>query len=120
VWVLNTAPPSTMRIDPRTGRVTTAGEILAQAGIPRAHGVAFAGGAMWAFTYPRSRSPTVFDPIAGTAALWELSAATGRVVAGPIRLVALEPDAIAASARNVCIGDYLNRTVTCVPPSPSR
>ena len=142
VWVANTSPPSVMRIDPRTGRVATVpeigvlgagfgslwaasgnyvtrfdpgtGRIEARWYIARASGLAFGGGDVWVLTYPRSDSPTVFNEIARTAAVWELDPSTNRVAPRPLRLAALEPIAIGASATNVCVGDYATATVTSI------
>jgi hypothetical protein len=94
------------RDDPGSGR------IVARWYIARASGLAFGGGDVWVLTYPRSDSPTVFDPIARTAAVWELDPATDRVAPRLIRLAALEPIAISSSATNVCVGDDATATVT--------
>ncbi len=96
------------RFDPGTGRIE------ARWYIARASGLAFGGGDVWVLTSPRSSSPTVFDAIARTAAVWELDPANEPRRAKSIRLAALEPIAIGASATNVCVGDYATATVTSI------
>jgi hypothetical protein len=112
------------RFDPGSGRIVARCRIVARWYIARASGLAFGSADVWALTYPRSDSPTVFDPIARTAAVWELDPATDRVAPRPIRLAALEPIAISSSATNVCVGDYATATVTSIriahPRRPGR
>ena len=94
------------RLNPETGA------ILASIPIPRAEAIAIGGGEVWALSAPRSRSPTLFCPIKGTAALWEIDPRTNRIVGKPVKLGALEPIALEATVRDVWVADYSSRTVT--------
>ncbi len=107
LWVTNTSPPSVDRVDPSTGLVTRMGftgligagygSLWAASGlddtvvrvdprtgtpiavlrVPRAEAVAVGAGGVWVLAGPRSRSPTRFLPIKGTAALWENGDSSG-------------------------------------------
>lgn len=140
LWVENTSPPSVMRIDPATGNVSAVpvvgvtvvgydslwaasddsltrlqpkpGQVVASVRIPRGVAVAIGAGAVWVLAYPRSGSPTVFDPIKDTAALWEVDPSSNQIVGKPLRLDALQPIAITATDRNVWVADYNSGTVT--------
>jgi hypothetical protein len=94
------------RLNPKTGA------ILASIRIPRALAIAIGGGEEWVFSQPRSRSPTLFNPIRNTAALWEIDPRANRIVGKPLKLKTLDPIAVAASARNLWAADYSSRTVT--------
>lgn len=94
------------RLNPETGA------ILASIPIPRAEAIAIGGGEVWVLSAPRSRSRTLFYPIKGTAALWEVNPRTNRIVGKPVKLNALQPTALAATAHNVWVADYNSRTVT--------
>lgn len=95
-----------MRVDPGTGQV------VASLPIPRGVAVAIGAHEIWVLAYPRSSSPTVFDPIKHTAALWEVNPKTDRIIGKPIRLDALQPIAVTAIQRNVWVADYDSATVT--------
>jgi streptogramin lyase len=97
---------SLTQVDPVTDRV------LWSVPVPRAASVALGDDRVWVLAYPQSSSMTLFDPIKGTAALWELDPASGRVTGRPTRLYATEPIAIAAGPRNVWIADYDSATTT--------
>lgn len=148
VLVENTSPPSVMRIDPATGNVSavpvvgvtavgydslwavsddsltrlqpTSGQVIASVRIPRGVAVAIGAGAVWVLVYSRSSSPTVFDPIKHTAALWEVDPSSDHIVGKPIRLDALQPIAITATDRNVWVADYNSGTVTRLRLVPCR
>jgi streptogramin lyase len=100
------ANDSLTRIDPRTGQV--------QAGvhIPRAQEIAIGAGEVWVLAAPRSSSPTLFYPIKHTAALWEVSPGSNRIIAKPVRLASQQPVAVTASHENVWVADYSSATVT--------
>jgi streptogramin lyase len=140
VWVENTSPPSVMRIDPATGNVSAVpvvgvtavgygslwaasddsltrfeaktGQVVASVRIPRGVAVAIGAGEVWDLAYPRSSSPTVFDPIKHTAALWEVDPRNNQIIGTPIRLDALQPIAITATDTNVWVADYKSGTIT--------
>ncbi len=152
VWVADTSPFSVLRVEPSTGRVTTAvgtspgpaGDfgigsiglrfgslwvasndsltridphtfrVIATVPMPRSDLIAFAAGAVWVFADPRSSSPTRYYPIKNTAALWEVSPKSDRVVGTPLHLNAVEPIALAANGRNLWLADYIRGTVTRV------
>jgi len=100
------ADDSLTRIDPRTSQV------VASTRIPRGAAVAIGAGEVWVLSYPRSSTPTVFDPVKHTAALWEVDPKTNRVVGKPIRLDALQPIAVTTTHSNVWVADYSSATVT--------
>jgi hypothetical protein len=139
VWVENTAPPSVMRIDPATGNVSAVpavgvtaigydslwaasegslrrfdpgtGRILASLRIPRAQQIAIGAGEVWILASPRSSSPTVFDPIKHTAALWEVDPRNNQIIGKAISLDAVQPIALAVTSANVWVADYRTETV---------
>jgi hypothetical protein len=91
------------RLDPRTGQV------VARVRIPRAQNIAIGGGEVWVLAAPRSRSPTLFDPIKHTAALWAVDPKSNRIIAKPIRLN--DQTAITANHKSVWVAGY-DATVT--------
>ena len=88
------------------------GQVRSNVPSPRGVAVALGDGRVWVLAYLRSSSPTIFDPIKGTAALWEVDPGSGRVTGRPIRLGATQPIAIAAGRRALWIADYASSTVT--------
>jgi hypothetical protein len=76
--------------------------------------VAFGHGLGWVLSYPRSSSPTVFDPIAGTAALWQVDPSGGHMLGGPIRLHGSQPIALTVKGHDLWIADYAGSTITRV------
>ncbi len=96
------------------------GRIVARWHVARASGLAFGAGDVWVLTDPRSSSPTVFDPITRTAAVWEVDTANNRIAPKPFGLAVLEPVAIGASTTNVCVGEYATATVTSIRLAPTR
>ncbi|HEY2201892.1 MAG TPA: hypothetical protein VGH56_08385 [Solirubrobacteraceae bacterium] len=89
-----------IRVDPTTGQT------LARIAVPRVVGVAFGGGRLWAIAYPKSRSTSTFEPIRGTAALWQIDPKTNRVITKPVHLQMLEPISIVVSRGQLWIADY--------------
>jgi hypothetical protein len=89
-----------VRIDPGSGAV--------QASIPveRAQDVALDGSDAWVLASPRSSDPTLFMPIAGTAAVRLVDAATDRVVGEAMALDDLQPIGIAAGEGGAWVVDY--------------
>jgi streptogramin lyase len=97
---------SLARIDPASGRTRST------VPIPRGVAVAFGDGRGWVLSYPRSSSPTVFDPIPGTAALWQVDPNSGRVLGVPIRLPEVQPLALGIEGQYISIADYARATIT--------
>jgi hypothetical protein len=93
-------PPAIVRIDPATGQT------LARIDVPRVVGISFGGGRVWAISYPRSRSASTFQPIKGTAALWQIDPRTNHVIGKPIHLPLTQPDSIVVSDGQLWIADY--------------
>ena len=140
LWVTNTSPPSVVRVDPASGEVRTVpitGQVAVGYGslwaasddqvvradpetgqpietfrIPRAVAVAATDGPVWVLALPESSSPTLFYPIKGTAAVWEIDPADNHIVAQPVLIDDLQPIAIAAGEGAVWVADYDSATVT--------
>ncbi len=141
LWVTNTSPPSVVRVDPASGEVRTVGSLTGDLSvadgslwaalddqvvradpetgqpietfsIPRAVAVAASEGLVWVLALPESSSPTLFYPIKGTAALWEIDPANNRIVGQPVRIDDLQPIALAAGDGAVWVADYDSATVT--------
>lgn len=89
-----------LRVDPANGN------FLAQINVPRAVAITASGGRVWAISYPRSRSASIFEPIKDTAALWQINPHTNRIIGKPIRLPLTQPDSIVVSKRQLWIADY--------------
>ena len=89
-----------VRVDPATGQT------LARIAVPRVVGVSSGGGRVWAISYPKSRSASTFQPIKGTAALWQIDPRTNRVIGKPVRLPLIQPISIVASHGQLWIADY--------------
>lgn len=104
LWSL--ANRSLSRVDPLTGRLRWS------IPIPRGVAIALDERRVWVLAYPRSSSTTVFDPIKGTAALWEIDPGSGRTVSQPIPLGGRQPIAIAADYHVLWIADYDGSTIT--------
>lgn len=66
---------------------------------------------MWAISYPKSRSPSTFQPIKGTAALWQIDPRTNRVIGKPIHLPLIQLISIVASHGQLWIADYQSSKV---------
>jgi len=88
------------RIDPESGAVQEA------IPIDRAQDVAIDGSEVWVLVSVRSSDPTLFYPIAGTAALRLIDVATNHVVGEPAALEDLQPIAIAAGEDGAWVADY--------------
>jgi hypothetical protein len=69
-------------------------------------GIAIGAGEVWVLGYPRSSSPTLFEPIKHTAALWEVDPRTNRITGKAPRFDAEEPIAITADSQDVWIANY--------------
>jgi hypothetical protein len=89
-----------VRVNPATGQT------LARINVPRVIGVSSGGGRVWAISYPRSRSASTFQPIKGTAALWQIDPRTNRVIGKPIHLPLIQPISIVVSTGQLWIADY--------------
>jgi Domain of unknown function (DUF5074) len=140
LWVTNTSPPSVVRVDPASGEVRTVGftgqvavgygslwaafedqvvrgdpetgQPIERFSIPRAVAVAASEGLVWVLALPESSSPTLFYPIKGTAALWEIDPADNHLVGKPVLIDDLQPIALAAGEGAVWVADYDGATVT--------
>ena len=89
-----------IRVNPATGQT------LAQIAVPRVIGVASGDGRVWAISYPRSRSASLFEAIKGTAELWQIDPTTNRVIGKPTHLSLTQPVSIAVSGQQLWIADY--------------
>jgi hypothetical protein len=89
-----------IRVNPANGKT------LAQIDLPRVISISSGAGRLWAISYPRSRSARLFDPIKGTAALWQIDPRTSHIVGRPVRLPLTEPISIVVSDRQLWIADY--------------
>ena len=94
-----------VRVNPATGQT------LARINVPRVIGVSSGGGRVWAISYPRSRSASTFQPIKGTAALWQIDPRTNRVIGKPIHLPLIQPSSIVVSTGQLWIADYQSEKV---------
>ena len=94
-----------LRVDPATGQT------LARIAVPRVIGISSGGSRVWAISYPQSRSPSTFQPIKGTAALWQIDPETNRVIGRPIHLRLTQPITIVVSDGQLWIADYQSRKV---------
>lgn len=141
LWVTNTSPPSVVRVDTASGEVRKVGSVTGDLAvaygslwaasedqvvradpetgqpietfhIPRAVAVATSEGQVWVLAMPESSSPTFFNPIKGTAALWQIDPADNRIVGEPVRIDDLQPIAFAAGEGAVWVADYDGGTVT--------
>jgi streptogramin lyase len=141
LWVTNTSPPSVVRVDPASGEVrtvsSTAGDLAIAYGslwaaaedevvradpetgrsvhtfsIPGAAHVATSEGQVWVLAMPESSSPTLFYPIKGTAALWQIDPADNRIVGEPTHIDDLQPISLAAGEGAVWAADYDSATIT--------
>lgn len=95
-----------VRYDPATRSV------IARIAIPRVAALGFGDGRVWAISSPRSRSASTFNPIKGTAALYQIDPRTDRVIGTPIHLPMTEPDAIVVSHNQLWIADYSSGEVS--------
>jgi streptogramin lyase len=102
----STANGSLTRVDPSSGQTRS------RVPLPRGVAIVFAHGRGWVLSYPRSSSTTVFDPIPGTAVLWQIDPNTGRVLGGPLRLHAAQPIALTVARQSLWIADYAKGALT--------
>ena len=103
LWVQTNAASddgAIVRIQPATGRT------LARIDVPRVVGISSGGGRVWAISYPRSRSAHTFQPIKGTAALWQIDPRTNRVIGKPVHLPLTQPVSVVVSDGQLWIADY--------------
>jgi hypothetical protein len=103
LWIQSNAgsdDAAIVRVDPATG------QSLARIAVPRVVGVSSGGGRVWAISYPKSCSASTFQPIKGTAALWQIDPRTNRVIGKPIHLPLIQPISIVASHGQLWIADY--------------
>jgi DNA-binding beta-propeller fold protein YncE len=138
LWVTNTSPPSVVRVDPTTGKVTTAnftgdtaagfgslwaasrgavvradpltGRATATIPVPRPQAVAVGAGRVWVLGSPGVSS--LVRPLKRTAELWQIDPARNRVSGRPTRLRAQQPIALAVGDGAVWVADYASGTVT--------
>lgn len=89
-----------LRIDPEPG------DMLARIPVPRAEQVGFDGSTVWVLVSPRSSDPELFEPIAGTATVDRIDAATDRKIGEPVALDDLQPLALAAGEPGAWVVDY--------------
>lgn len=89
-----------IRVNPSNGKT------LAQINVPRVISISSGDGRLWAISYPRSRSARLFEPIKGTAALWQIDPRTNRLIGKPVRLALIQPDSIAVSDGQLWVADY--------------
>lgn len=94
-----------IRVNPANGKT------LAQIDVPRVISIASGDGRLWAISYPRSRSARLFEPIKGTAALWQIDPQTDRVTGTPVHLRLTQPDSIVVSDGQLWIADYQSGNV---------
>jgi sugar lactone lactonase YvrE len=102
------------RFDPRTGKVVASVRIL------RAQAVAIGAGEVWVLASPRSSSPTLFDAIKHTGALWEVDPPSNRIVARPVPLDASGPIAVTSAGRSVWVADVSGEALTRLRLLPCR
>lgn len=94
LWVRDAA--GITRYDPSTGRP------IARIQVPRAVGIAFGDGRVWAV----SQSPNPAHPDSGTATLTQIDPRSNRIVGRRRDLQAPYPVAIALSGHDLWIADY--------------
>lgn len=102
----STANGSLTRVDPASGPTRS------RVPLPRGVAIVFAHGRGWVLSYPRSSSTTVFDPIPGTGALWQIDPNTGRELGGPIRVHGSQPIALTVAGDDLWIADYAGGAIT--------
>jgi hypothetical protein len=103
LWVTTDAgsdEAAIIRVNPANGKT------LAQIDVPRVISISSGGGRLWAISYPRSRSARLFEPIKGTAALWQIDPRTSHIVGRPVRLPLTQPISIVVSDGQLWIADY--------------
>jgi len=109
LWIQTNAESdngAVVRYDPATSRVIT------RIAIPRVAALGFGDGLVWAISSPRSGSASTFNPVKGTAALYQIDPRTDRTIGTPIHLQMTEPDAIAVSQSQLWIADYSSGNVS--------
>ncbi len=89
-----------VRMDPDSG------DAQARIPIPRAQDVVVEGSTVWVLASPRSSDPTLFEPIAGTAAVVRIDAGTNAVIGEPVPLDDLQPIALTADEQGAWVADY--------------
>jgi sugar lactone lactonase YvrE len=99
-----------LRIDPKSG------DVLATIPVPRAQGVTVEGSTVWVLASPRSSDPTLFEPIAGTAAVTRIDANTDEVIGEPVALDDLQPLALTADERGAWVADYYDGFLSRIEP----
>jgi hypothetical protein len=99
-----------LRIDP------VSGDVQATIPIPRAQNVALDGSTVWVLVSPRSSDPTLFEPIAGTATVARIDAATNQVDGEAAALEDLQPIALAADEHGAWVADYYDGFLSRIEP----
>ncbi len=138
LWMEETSPAGVVTFDPRTNRIQrfplccrfaryrgsmwfvsggallradpTTGRILGRLSIPRAADLAFATNRLYVLAAPRSRDPTLFYPIRGTARVWQVDPQHVRIT-GRTAFDALQPIAITVGGGAVWVADYNGQIV---------
>jgi hypothetical protein len=104
---------SVVRLDPESGATQA---VIA---VERATRVATDGTTVWVLSMPRSSDPSLFYPIAGTAAVTRIDATTDQIVGGSLRLDDLQPLSLTAREGAAWVGDYDSGTVTRIAVVPA-
>jgi streptogramin lyase len=89
----------------------TSGHAIANIAIARGVAIALGDREVWVVSYPRSSSPTLFEPITHTAAVREIDPHSDRIIGTSVRLNALQPIAITTTHNSLWVANF-SGTVT--------
>jgi streptogramin lyase len=89
----------------------TSGHAIASIAVPRGVAIALGDREVWVVSYPRSSSPTLFEPIRHTAAVREIDPHSERIIGTSVQLNALQPIAITTTHNNLWVANF-SGTVT--------
>lgn len=84
----------------------SSGHAIASIAVPRAVAIALGHREVWVLSYPRSSSPTVFEPIRHTSGVWEIDPHKGRIIGNQIRLHAIQPIAITTTHDSLWVANF--------------